>query len=120
VDASNVANSAPSAKARLAYLTLVTARLQAAGVMPLIVADAGLLRRIDDREGYLSLVEQGAIRVAPAGTDADELILTLARELDAVVVSNDRFREWQHRYPEEVARRVGFRVRNGLAELRGL
>ncbi|MGH7507587.1 MAG: NYN domain-containing protein [Longimicrobiales bacterium] len=120
VDASNVANSAPSAKARLEYLTLVVACLQDAGVMPVVVADAGLRRRIDDRDGYLRMVEQGRIRVAPAGTEADELILKLARELDAAVVSNDRFREWRQRYPDEVARRVGFRVRNGVAEVRGL
>ncbi|MGH7505933.1 MAG: NYN domain-containing protein [Longimicrobiales bacterium] len=120
VDASNVANSAPSAKACLEYLTLLVARLEAEGVTPVVVADAGLSRRIDDRDGYLRMVEQGVIRVAPAGTEADELILELARELDAAVVSNDRFREWRQRYPGEVARRVGFRVRNGVAELRGL
>jgi hypothetical protein len=120
VDASNVANSAPSAQARLEYLLLVTTALEAAGLVPVLVADAGLARRIDDREAYLQLVGQGAIRVAPADSEADALILQLARELDAVVVSNDRFREWQDRYPAEAARRVGFRVRNGVAELRGL
>jgi prevent-host-death family protein len=120
VDASNVANSAPSATARLEYLTLVTARLAEAGWTPVVVADAGLVRRIDDRAGYLRRVEEGAIRVAPPGSEADELILRLARELGAVVVSNDRFREWRARYPEEVARRVGFRVRDGVAELRGI
>lgn len=117
VDASNVANSAPSARARLGYLTLVVARLEAEGFEPVVVADAGLARRIDDPARYRELVERGAIREAPAGTEADELILKLARELDAVVVSNDRFREWRARYAAEAARRVGFRVRDGVAEL---
>lgn len=120
VDASNVANSAPSAVARLDYITVLIARLEEEGLAPLVVADAGLIRRIDDRTGYLRLVEQGRIRVAPAGVEADALILDLAREHDAVVVSNDRFREWRERYPDEVRRRVGFRVKDGAAELRGL
>lgn len=120
VDASNVANSAPSARARLDYLTLVVERLVAAGWTPLVVADAGLDRRIDDRAGYLRMVERGEIRVAPAGREADELILQMARELGAAVVSNDRFREWQDRYPDEVRRRLGFRVRDGVAEVRGV
>jgi hypothetical protein len=117
VDASNVANSAPSAVARLDYLAVLIARLEEEGLAPVVVADAGLVHRIDDRGGYLRMVEQGRIRVAPPGEEADALILALAREHDAVVVSNDRFREWAERYPDEVRRRVGFRIRNGSAEL---
>lgn len=120
VDASNVANSAPSAVARLDYLRLLVARLEAAGLATIIVADATLLRRIDDRPGYLKLVEDGIIRVAPRGVEADAMILMLARQHDAVVVSNDRFDDWRKQYPDEVRRRVGFRIRNGSAELRGL
>jgi hypothetical protein len=119
VDASNVANSAPSAVARLDYLDLLVARLEEAGYATVVVADAGLHRRIDHRDRYAAMVASARIRVAPPGEDADQLILELARELDGVVVSNDRFREWQDRYPVEVGRRVGFRVRNGVAELRG-
>jgi Zc3h12a-like Ribonuclease NYN domain len=120
VDASNVANSAPSATARLEYLTLLVSHLESAGLTAIVVADATLVRRIDDRAGYLKLVEDGFIHVAPPGLEADAMLLTLAREHDAIVVSNDRFREWQMDYPDEVRRRIGFRIRNGAAELRGL
>lgn len=40
------------------------------------------------------------VMVAPRGTPADELLLRAARELDARVVSNDRFRDWIDRFPE--------------------
>ena len=120
VDASNVANAAPSARARLSYLHLIVARLRAAGLGVVMVADASLERRIDDRAGYQDLVATGAIVVAPPATDADRIILGLAREHDALVVSNDRFRQWQEEYPAEIARRHGFRVRGGVAEIRGV
>src|SRR5690606_26647622 len=66
VDASNVANSAPSARARLDYLVLVIRRLEEAGLRPIVVADAGLGRRIDDRDGYVRMVASGEIIIAPA------------------------------------------------------
>lgn len=119
VDASNVANSAPAARARLGYLLLLLERLREEGFQPIVVADAGLARRIDDPDGYAALVADGTVIAAPPGVQADELILELAGRHGAVVVSNDRFREWADRYPAEVARRVGFRVRDGVAHLRG-
>jgi hypothetical protein len=46
------------------------------------------------------MVEDGSIRQAPAGTDADYFILSFARELDAAVVSNDRYRNRLDAFPE--------------------
>jgi hypothetical protein len=40
------------------------------------------------------------VKQAPAGTDADYFILSFARELEASVVSNDRFRDRIAKYPE--------------------
>ena len=37
---------------------------------------------------------------APAGTDADYFILSFARELDAAIVSNDRFKDRIAAFPE--------------------
>ncbi|MEX0907198.1 MAG: hypothetical protein WD054_02625 [Gemmatimonadota bacterium] len=55
---------------------------------------------IDDGAGYERMVEAGNIRQAPAGTDADYFILSFARELDAQVVSNDRFKDRLEAFPE--------------------
>lgn len=120
IDASNVVNSAPSAKGRLEYLRLVVDRVRSAGLEPLVIADDRLERRLDRPDDYRAMVAAGEVRVAAPGTEADELILQLAAELSAVVVSNDRFREWRDRFPGASDRRVGFRVRDGVAELRGL
>jgi hypothetical protein len=46
------------------------------------------------------MIDDGMVRQAPAGTDADYFILSFARELNAGVVSNDRFRDRIKQFPE--------------------
>jgi hypothetical protein len=100
VDASNVAHSTEKNFARLANVKLVRDRLTEDGLTPILVADAALRHQIDDAEGYEVLVKAGEIQQAPAGTDADYFILSFARELDASVLSNDRFKERIGSFPE--------------------
>lgn len=45
-----------------------------------------------------------------AGTDADYFILSFARELDARVVSNDRYRDRASAFPEVADRLIRFMV----------
>lgn len=52
------------------------------------------------------------VMVVPKGTPADPYILTVARNLGARVVSNDRFRDWADDYLE--LRDPGFLVRGGF------
>jgi len=100
VDASNVAHSTEKNSARLANVQLVRDRLTEDGLTPILVADAALRHQIDDPDGYEALVKAGEIQQAPAGTDADYFILTFARELDASVLSNDRFKDRIAHFPE--------------------
>jgi hypothetical protein len=55
-------------------------------------------------------VEEGALKQAPAGTDADYFILSFARELDAAVVSNDRYRDRLSAFPEARDRVIRFMI----------
>lgn len=100
VDGSNVAFAVEGRGARLANIVAVCDKLAAEGYRPLVLVDASLRHRIDDSDGYEALVDQGRIRQAPAGTDADYFILSFARELGARVVSNDRFRSQGEAFPE--------------------
>ena len=59
------------------------------------------------------MVDQGMIRQAPAGTDADYFILSFARELDASIVSNDRFRDRQKSFPDAAKRLIKYMVVKG-------
>jgi hypothetical protein len=100
VDGSNVAHSSEGGEAKLENIRLVCDKLREQGYTPIVVVDAALRHQIDERDEYESMVDDGAIRQAPAGTDADYFILSFARELDASVVSNDRFKDRLEAFPE--------------------
>lgn len=113
VDGSNVAHSTEGDSARLENITLVCDRLREDGFEPIVVADAALRHQIDRADEYEVLVENGTIRQAPAGTDADYFILSFARELDAAVVSNDRYRDRMDAFPEARDRVIRYMIVNG-------
>lgn len=113
IDGSNVAHSSEGERAALENITVMVAKLQEEGYQPIVVVDAALRHQIDDRRAYEELVEGGAIRQAPAGTDADYFILSFARELDAAVVSNDRFKDREKAFPEARERVIRYMIVNG-------
>jgi hypothetical protein len=110
VDASNVAHSSEGDAPRLENVRLVVEKLLEEGYEPIVVADAALRHQIDDRDGYEERVEAGKIRQAPSGTDADYFILSFARELDAAIVSNDRFRDRQDAFPDAHDRMIRYMI----------
>ena len=112
VDGSNVAHSTEHGPPRLANIRLVLEKLREENFEPVVVVDAALRHQIDDPKQYERMVEQGLIRQAPAGTDADFFILSFARELDAAVVSNDRFRDRETAFPEIGDRLIRYMIVN--------
>ena len=112
VDGANVAH-AGGEEPRLANIRAMCVKLRDEGLDPVVVVDAALRHRIDDEAGYEALVEEGVIRQAPAGTDADYFILSFARELDAAIVSNDRYRDRISAFPEARDRVIRFMIVNG-------
>lgn len=113
VDGSNVAHSTEGDTARLENIELVMHKLREEGYSPVVVADAALRHQIDRGRDYERLVDLGTIRQAPAGTDADYFILAFARELQADVVSNDRFKDRLQAFPEARERVIRFMILNG-------
>lgn len=110
VDGSNVAHSTEGEKAQLANILAVREKMTEEGFEPVVVVDAALRHQIDDRSGYEQLVEQGVVRQAPAGTDADYFILSFAKELDARIVSNDRFRDRLSAFPDAADRLIRYMI----------
>jgi hypothetical protein len=100
IDGSNVAHATEGPAPRLANILLVRDKLAEQGFVPIIVADAALRHQIDEPTEYERLVEDGTIHQAPAGTDADYFLLSFAKELDASLVSNDRFRDRSRQFAE--------------------
>jgi len=110
VDGSNVAHSTESEPPRVANLVVIREKLLEEGLEPIIVADAALRHQIDDANRYEQLIDAGEIRQAPAGTDADYFILAFARELNASIVSNDRFRDRLEEFPEARDRVIRYMI----------
>jgi hypothetical protein len=110
VDGSNVAHSTEGEQAQLANILAVRQKLTEEGLEPVVVVDAALRHQIDDPSGYEQLVDQGVVRQAPAGTDADYFILSFARELDARIVSNDRFRDRLKDFPDAADRLIRYMI----------
>jgi hypothetical protein len=90
----------------------VQAKLREEGFEPIIMADAALRHQIDDQRRFEEMIESGAIKQAPAGTDADYFILSFARELNATVVSNDRFKDRMAQFPDARDRVIRFMIVN--------
>jgi hypothetical protein len=110
VDGSNVAHSTEGNGPTLENIRLVCDKLREEGLEPVVVVDAALRHQIDDANGFEQLVGRGELKQAPAGTDADYFILSFARELDAYVVSNDRFRDLAKSFPETRDRAIRYMI----------
>jgi hypothetical protein len=72
-----------------------------------------LRHQIDDTDLYERLITEGAVHQAPAGTDADYFILSFAREMDARILSNDRFRDRALEFPQERERIIRYMIVQG-------
>ena len=59
------------------------------------VADAALRYQIDNQKRLDKLVKEGAMKMLPARVDGDKFILRLAEEENAMIVSNDMFKEFR-------------------------
>ena len=113
VDGSNVAFSSEGETGVLKNILTIRDRLVAEGLEPIVVVDAALRHKIDDEIGYERLVDEGVIKQAPAGTDADYFILSFAEELNASIVSNDRFKDRIKQYPGLRKRLIKYMIVQG-------
>jgi hypothetical protein len=113
VDGSNVAHSSEGERPLLENILAVRDKLVEEGYDPVILADAALRHQIDEESAFEKMIESGEIKQAPAGTDADYFILSFARELEATIVSNDRFKDRVEAFPEVRDRVIRYMIVNG-------
>jgi hypothetical protein len=104
----------------LAVVREVIGRLVAQGFVPGVMFDANVGYKIgtryqDDAEiaHRLGLPAQRVI-VVPKGVVADQYILQAAREMQARVVTNDRYRDWAEAHPEVLE--PGWLIRGGYRD----
>jgi hypothetical protein len=102
-------------------LKAAIAHLTDQGYSPGLVFDANVGYKLEGRfRGHLPLARKLGLKpeqvvVVGKGDPADRLILTVARALNARILSNDRFRDWRDAFPEvaEPGRVIRGGVRDG-------
>lgn len=119
IDGSNVMHWKDNTP-QIATLREVIAHLRGLGFAPGVIFDAnagylltGKYRHDRAMAKYLGLAEDW-VMVVPKGTIADCYLLTVARDIDAPIVTNDRYRDWVGEYPEIAA--PGRLIRGGYRD----
>ena len=119
VDGSNVMHWKDGTP-QLSTLREVIAHLTQQGFTPGVVFDANAGYKVagrythDRAMGQLLGLPQDRVFVAPKGTQADPLLLTTARDLQARIVTNDRYRDWAETHPEVADK--GHLIRGGYRD----
>lgn len=119
IDGANVAHeeTTQDGKPKLSNILAVREKLAALGYHTIVIVDAALYHSIDEPAHLNALIEKQVIRQAPAGTDADYFVLRTAADEHAIVVSNDRYKPYQQRFPWIRDRRQAFMIVEGDVEL---
>ena len=115
VDGSNVAwfdqESLVHGLPRLRHIAAIRRTLWAKGFFPVVLyADANLPYSIDDRPALLKMRDRLELTFVDAGTAADEVLLRVAKQLGAILVTNDKMEDWD---PEHTVRKVRYTVSLG-------
>ena len=115
IDGANVAYEEKSGggKPKLSNLLKVRRELEERGFETVIVVDASLKYDIDDQEQLENLIRSQQVRQVPAGTDADYFIIQFADQLDAQIVTNDRYKDYAGQYPWIAERRLPYMIVKG-------
>lgn len=119
IDGSNVMHWQDNTP-QIAPLRAVVDALTAQGYTPGVVfdANAGYLLagryQHDHALGRMLGLPEKQVMVVPKGTPADPLLLQAARDMDARIVTNDRYRDWAEAHPE--VRTPGFLIRGGFRD----
>lgn len=107
-------------KADLLTLKAVIGKLSDQGFDPGVIFDANVGYKLEGRfRGHLPMARKLGLKpdqvvVVAKGEPADRLLLSVARDLNAKILSNDRFRDWYDAYPE--AAEPGRLIRGGYSD----
>lgn len=98
-------------------LASVVRSLERFGYDVILILDEELRLEIERSESCSWCLERVMISLAPEGVDPDSLLLTMADETGASVVSNESFDEYRPRFAWIEERRIPYRVFSGRAYL---
>lgn len=117
-DGREVASSgSPDDLPSIELLKSVLRSLERFGYDVIVVVDDDLRLEIERSQTRSKCLERATVSLAPAGVDRGSVVLSIAEETGATVVSNHRFEEYLSRFPWLTERRIPYRVHRGQAYL---
>lgn len=127
IDGSNVMHWLDNTP-QLAPVREVVRDLSSRGMKPGVVFDANAGYKLmgkflgEQELAKLLSLPKDQILVVPKGTQADPYLLETARDLQARIVTNDRYRDWAERYPDvaKPENLVQGEMRDGRVWLKGM
>jgi hypothetical protein len=119
IDGANIAYIEESQKRdpKVANVLAVRLAVEKKGYEPIVIIDASLIYKIDDRQQLEKMIDDQEVHQAPAETDADYFVIKTAEDYHAIIISNDRYEPYQKEFPWIEERRVPVLMINGQAEL---
>lgn len=119
VDGASVAYEEKSKQGspKVGNIVAVNQTLKLKGYDPIIIVDASLKHEVDDPDQLEVLIGNGTIKQAPAGTDADYFLIRMAEEHEALIVTNDRYQNYEDQYPWIKDRSLPLMIIDGVVEL---
>ncbi len=110
IDASNVAfySKDNDGKAKFSNIMAAVKALEESEDEFVIIADASLRHEIDDKESFLKLLENDNVEEVPLGNDADHFIIELANNVNAKILSNDKYRDYAAEFRNINSMRIPF------------
>ncbi|MCQ2973046.1 MAG: Zc3h12a-like ribonuclease [archaeon] len=110
IDASNVAfySKDNDGKAKFSNIMAAVKALEESEDEFVIIADASLRHEIDDKESFLKLLENDNVEEVPPGNDADYFIIELANNVNAKILSNDKYRDYAAEFRNINSMRIPF------------
>ncbi len=115
VDGSNVAwfdqESLAQGHPRLRAILAIRRVLWTKGFFPVVLyADANLPYFIDDKAALRRMRDRQELTLVDAGTAADIVLLRVAKQMNAPLITNDKMEDWD---PERTVRKVRYTVSAG-------
>jgi hypothetical protein len=108
IDGSNVVYlQAPQVRRpNIKNISAIARAVEASGREPIIVIDPSIRSVLADADEFERLMSDPRIMTVPPGQETSRFVLETARELDAVMVSNNTYVEYYEDYPWIEQRRI--------------
>jgi len=103
IDITNILNEDKDVNGKLKVNNILKVRdaVLSLGYTPGMIADASMGYHVDNPVHYEELIKKGVVKDAPAGKEADEFVLAIAKKENCKFLSNDMYNDYKKEFGQE-------------------